>query len=182
MDRRFFENDNIDDLLNNESPENFQKIDEEDDKYSLEIVLNSNDNYFELEEYNNLDYNIQEDENSDLGSYEVSNNLKYNYEDCDSNYDTSSDCNCGYCDSEEEYEYNCYESDDCSSSDNTSSCNNNCISTFDEDERCRENKEYYLKGKKEGYDSGYEAGARDAIRAAYIAGYKRGLRAARCRI
>ena len=32
MDRRFFENDNIDDLLNNESPENFQKIDEEDDK------------------------------------------------------------------------------------------------------------------------------------------------------
>ena len=31
MDRRFFENDNIEDLTNNEGPENFQKIEEEEE-------------------------------------------------------------------------------------------------------------------------------------------------------
>ena len=59
---------------------------------------------------------------------------------------------------------------------------NNESSTLDEDKRYRENKKYYLKGKKDGYNEGYEAGARDAIRAAYRAGYKRGLRAAGYRI
>ena len=232
MDRRFFENDNLEDLSKDESPKSFQKIDEEDevlkenymwsyeeDDFSSETDLNAsdeyaesyeddnlddytqvNEDYNELEESEGTDKNISLEENtvmefncqcdeeySDSEYYETSEgNFNRNYRYCDSDDNTSSDqrCDCDYeyCDSEEEYECNCSESEYCSSSDKSSSCNDNYSSTFDEDKRYRENKEYYLKGKKEGYNAGYEAGARDAIRAAYRAGYKRGLRAAGYRI
>lgn len=237
MDRRFFENDNVEDLSQNKSPKNFQKIDEEDellnenyiwideeDDFSSEIDLNvmgesyeednldyetqDNEDYNELEEsenkYSRLDKNTTmevncqcDDEYSDSECYETS-EYKYNcnYQYCDSDDNTSSsddisssdnsssdnrwNCDCGYqyCDSEEEYECNCYESESCSNSYKYPRYNDNYSNTFEEDKVCRENKECYLRGKKEGYNAGYEAGARDAIKAAYRAGYKRGLRAA----
>lgn len=204
MDRRFFENDNVEDLSQNKSPKNFQKIDEEDellnenyiwideeDDFSSEIDLNvmgesyeednldyetqDNEDYNELEEsenkYSRLDKNTTmevncqcDDEYSDSECYETS-EYKYN-------------CNYQYCDSEEDYECNCYESESCSNSYKYPRYNDNYSNTFEEDKVCRENKECYLRGKKEGYNAGYEAGARDAIKAAYRAGYKRGLRAA----
>lgn len=58
MDRRFFENDNIEDLTNNEGPENFQKIEEEEEvlkenyiwsdeeeNFSPNEILDKNDGY-----------------------------------------------------------------------------------------------------------------------------------------
>ncbi len=72
MDRRFFENDNIEDLSQNKSAKSFQKIDEEDEvlkenymwsdedyDFSSEIDFNAKDEYLESNEEDNLDYDTQ---------------------------------------------------------------------------------------------------------------------------
>lgn len=72
MDRRFFENDNIEDLTKNEGPENFQKIDEEEevlkenyiwsdqeDEFSPAEILDKNDGYPIVEQEESFKEDIQ---------------------------------------------------------------------------------------------------------------------------
>lgn len=212
MDRRFFENDNVEDLSKNESPKSFQKIEEEnevlkenymwsdeEDDFSFETDLNPSGEYPQSDEEENLEDEVQNI--NDYDDLEVSSKseeyitskdddiIDCNYEDQEEYSDSDKvetseenlNCNYQYCDFEEDYEYNYSDSEEDTSPDKASSINNES-STLEDNKRYRENKKYYLKGKKEGYNEGYEAGARDAIRAAYKAGYRRGLRAAGYRI
>ncbi len=212
MDRRFFENDNVEDLSKNESPKSFQKIEEEnevlkenymwsdeEDDFSFETDLNPSGEYPQSDEEENLEDEVQNI--NDYDDLEVSSKseeyitskdddiIDCNYEDQEEYSDSDKvetseenlNCNYQYCDFEEDYEYNYSDSEEDTSPDKASSINNES-STLEDNKRYRENKKYYLKGKKEGYNEGYEAGTRDAIRAAYKAGYRRGLRAAGYRI
>ena len=218
MDRRFFENDNVEDLSKNESPKSFQKIEEEnevlkenymwsdeEDDFSFETDLNPSGEYPQSDEEENLEDEVQNI--NDYDDLEVSSKseeyitskddniskdddiIEWNYDDQEEYSDSDKvetseenlNCNYQYCDFEEDYEYNYSDSEEDTSPDKASSINNES-STLEDNKRYRENKKYYLKGKKEGYNEGYEAGARDAIRAAYKAGYRRGLRAAGYRI
>ena len=212
MDRRFFENDNVEDLSKNESPKSFQKIEEEnevlkenymwsdeEDDFSFETDLNPSGEYPQSDEEENLEDEVQNI--NDYDDLEVSSKseeyitskdddiIDCNYEDQEEYSDSDKvetseenlNGNYKYCDFEEDYEYNYSDSEEDTSPDKASSINNES-STLEDNKRYRENKKYYLKGKKEGYNEGYEAGARDAIRAAYKAGYRRGLRAAGYRI
>lgn len=197
MDRRFFENDNVEDLSKNESPKSFQKIEEEnevlkenymwsdeEDDFSFETDLNPSGEYPQSDEEENLEDEVQNI--NDYDDLEVSSKseeyitskddniskdddiIDCNYEDQEEYSDSDKvetseenlNCNYQYCDFEEDYEYNYSDSEEDTSPDKASSINNES-STLEDNKRYRENKKYYLKGKKEGYNEGYEAGARD---------------------
>ncbi len=102
MDRRFFENDNVEDLSKNESQKNFQKIDEEDevlkenymwsdeeDDFSSETDFNVMSKYTESYEEDNLYYDAHanETEESERGE---------NYSSLEENTVMEVKCDCDY--------------------------------------------------------------------------------------
>ena len=193
MDRRFFEN-YEDDLSKNaekefdenETTEDFQKIDEE------EYVLKENYVWSDQEEETYAAEDIESEDDSECHC-DYSDSIEDTRSDC------YSECYCDFsdsiedirsdCDSESNYDYS--DSMEYTTSEDTCGCNygyydsdeqdsveyrysrNNKSCTLEKDQKC---KKYYERGKKEGYHSGYEAGARDAIKAAYKAGYRCALR------
>lgn len=121
MDRRFFENDNVEDLSKNESPENFQKIDEEyevlkenymwsdeEDDFSSETDLNQSDEYPQSEE-EDLDEGSEVNEYYDDLEYSTGSE-KY----ITSNEDEIMEVNC----QDEIMEVNCEDEEEYSDSDN----------------------------------------------------------------
>lgn len=176
MDRRFFENDNLEDLTKNESLENFQKIEDEDEvlkenymwsdeeyDFSSETDLNQSDDYPQSE--GDLEDDIQVDENyEDLGDSASSEeyitseddaiikvNCKNDEEHSDSEYDKVSEsnfkCNYKYCDSD----------------DNTSTndrCDCNCkYCDSEEDYECNysESEQWYSSNKTSSCNNNYSS-------------------------
>ena len=146
MDRRFFENDNIEDLSQNKSPKNFQKIDEEDEvlkenyiwsdedyDFSSETDFNERNEYLGSDEEDNLGDDIQVNELEEREREENNSSLEENTVmkvdcQCDDEYsdleycETSGDkfnCNYQYCNSDDDTS----SSNETSSSDETSSSN-----------------------------------------------------------